>query len=61
MYLDALALAHRGLLNEDQLANFKAKVGYKTLVFNLLGLHALFRKSWDKIASRTGVQLGELR
>ena len=60
MYLDAVALAHRGLFNGDRLADFKAKVGYKNLVFDLIGLHALFRESWDKIASRTGVQLGEL-
>ena len=60
MYLDAVALAHRGLLNGDRLADFKAKVGYKNLATDLLGLSALFREGWDKIASRTGVQLGEL-
>lgn len=60
LYLDAVALAHRGLLDGDRLADFKAKVGYKNLVFDLLGLHALFRESWDKIASRTGVQLADL-
>ncbi len=60
MYLDALALAHRGLINGDRIAEFKANVGYKNLAFDLLGLASLLRENWDKIASRTGVQLAEL-
>jgi len=60
MYLDAMALAHRGLISAARLADFKAKVGYKNLAFDLLGLNRLLREGWDKVASRTGIQLGEL-
>ena len=60
MYLDAVALAHRGLINGDRMAEFKTNVGYKNLAFDLLGLATLLRENWDKIASRTGIQISEL-
>lgn len=60
MYLDAVALAHRGLINGDRMAEFKTNVGYKNLAFDLLGLATLLRENWDKIASRTGIQMSEL-
>lgn len=60
MYLDAVALAHRGLLNGDRIAEFKANVGYKNLAFDLLGLGTLLRENWDQIAARTAIQLSEL-
>jgi len=60
MYLDAVALAHRGLISGDRLSDFKDGTGYKNLAFDLLGLSSLLRDNWDKIASRTGIQLSEL-
>lgn len=60
MYLDAVALAHRGLIGGDRIAEFKGSVGYKNLAFDLLGLATLLRENWDKIGSRTGLQLSEL-
>ncbi|HYP97392.1 MAG TPA: hypothetical protein VER96_01875 [Polyangiaceae bacterium] len=60
MYLDAVALAHRGLISGDRISEFKANVGYKNLAFDLLGLATLLRENWDRIATRTGVQLSEL-
>lgn len=60
MYHDAVALAHRSLISGDRIAELKARVGYKNLAFDLLGLATLLRESWDKIASRTGIQLSEL-
>jgi hypothetical protein len=60
MYQDALALAHRGLIGGDRIAEFKANVGYKNLAFDLLGLATLLRENWDKIASKTAVQLSEI-
>jgi len=60
MYLDAVALARRGLISGEQITGFKANVGYKNLAADLLGLDALLRANWHKIASRTGVQLTEL-
>jgi len=60
MYHDAVALAHRGLINGEPIVDFKTNVGYKNLAFDLLGLASLLRDNWEKIAARTGVQLSEL-
>ena len=60
MYLDAVALAHRGVIAGDRIAEFKTRVGYKNLARDLLGLHELFRANWDKVACRTGIQLSEI-
>ena len=55
-----VALAHRGLIGGDRIADFKSHVGYKNLAFDLLGLASLLRDNWEKIATRTGVQVSEL-
>ena len=61
MYHDAVALAYRGLISAERLSEFKANVGYKGLAANLLGLAHLLRSNWDRIASKTALQLGELQ
>jgi hypothetical protein len=60
MYHDAVALALRGLISGDRIADFKTNVGYKNLALDLLGLVKLLRDSWGKIAARTGIKLSEL-
>lgn len=60
MYSDALALVKRGLLSGERLSEFKANVGYKNLAFDLLGLVAVFRGAWDKVASKTALTVAEL-
>lgn len=60
LYLDSLVLSKRNLISGDRLADFKANSGYKNIAFDLLGLVALLRGSWDKISSKTGLQLSEL-
>jgi hypothetical protein len=60
IYSDAVALSNRGLINGDKLSSFKANVGYKNLAFDLLGLAALLRGTWDTIASKTALQSSEL-
>jgi len=60
MYLDAVALANRGMISGERIGSFKANVGYKNIAFDLLGLAEVLRESWDKIASRTGIQPSEL-
>jgi len=60
MYHDATALAFRGLICGDQIANFKTNVGYRNLAFDLLGMVNLLRDSWEKIACRTSIDLSEL-
>ena len=59
MYLDAVALAHRGLIGGDRIAEFKGNVGDKNLASDLLRLATLLRENWDKIVSRTGLQPSE--
>jgi len=61
MYHDAVALAYRGLISGERLAEFKANVGYKGLAANLLGLAHLLRTNWDAISSKTALQSSELQ
>jgi hypothetical protein len=60
MYSDAQALVKRGLLSGERLNEFKTNVGYKNLAFDLLGLVAVFRGAWDKVASKTALTAAEL-
>jgi hypothetical protein len=60
LYSDAVALVNRGLLNGDRLIEFKTAVGYKNLAFDLMGLAALLRGSWDQIVGKSALQLAEL-
>lgn len=60
LHRDATALAGRGLINGDRIADFKSNVGYKNLTYDLLGLANVLRASWNKIASKTAIQLSEL-
>jgi hypothetical protein len=60
LYLDALALAQRGLISGDRIAEFKANIGYKNLAFDLMALAGLLRSNWATISGRTGLLLSEL-
>jgi hypothetical protein len=60
LYKDAVALAGRGLINGDRVRDFKAKVGYKNITYDLLGLVAVLRENWARISSRTAIQAHEL-
>jgi len=60
MYSDAVALAHRGLISGERIAEFRGNVGYKNLAFDLLGLATLLRENWDTIASRSAIVSSEL-
>jgi hypothetical protein len=60
LHSDAVALSNRGLINGDRLTKLKTAVGYKNLAFDLVGLAALLRASWDQIAGKTALQLTEL-
>jgi len=60
LYSDAIALSNRGIIGADKLGDFKANVGYQNLAFDLLGLASVLRLNWDKIVSKTAVQLAEL-
>jgi hypothetical protein len=60
LYSDALALAHRGLINGEPLKDFKTAPGYKNLAEDLVGLSALLRRSWEKIGARTMITIAEL-
>jgi hypothetical protein len=60
LYTDAVALAGRGLISGDRIGDFKANVGYKNITFDLIGLASLLKQNWDKISSRTAIQMSEL-
>jgi len=60
IYHDAIALARRGLINANPIADFKTNVGYRKLALDLLGMVKLLRDSWEKIAFRTAIELSEL-
>jgi hypothetical protein len=60
LYADAVALATRNLISGDRIGEFKAKVGYKNLAFDLMALAGVFRGSWDKISGKTAITTDDL-
>lgn len=60
LYLDALALANRGLINGEPLKDLRTAFGYRHLAEDLVSLSSLLRRSWDKIGARTMVTMAEL-
>lgn len=57
---DASALAARGLVNGQRLAEIRGATGYLDLAFDLSTLAALMRETWSTISQQTGVKLAEL-
>ncbi|MET0795444.1 MAG: hypothetical protein ABW061_28255 [Polyangiaceae bacterium] len=60
LYMDALALASRGIISGDRIAAFKGNNGYKNIAFDVLGLASLLRQNWEKISGKTALELSEL-
>jgi hypothetical protein len=60
LYTDAVALAGRGIISGERIGDFKANVGYKNITYDLVGLAALLKENWDKISSKTAIQMSEL-
>jgi len=60
MYQDLVALAHRDLIRAQHVTVFKGNRGYRNMAFDLLGMSQLLRQEWEKVVSKSGVQLSEL-
>lgn len=60
LYTDAVALAGRGLIGGDRIAELKANVGYKNLAFDLMALAGILRAGWDKISTKTAITEDDL-
>lgn len=57
---DATALVQRGFLDGNRLKELRGSKGYKNLTFDLQLLAAWFRENFEKVASKSGIQLDEL-
>jgi hypothetical protein len=57
---DAMALAKRRLLDQEQIIKLRGGAGYKSLAFEVASLIGLFREHWVHIEKRTAIQLEEL-
>ena len=57
---DATALARRGVLDGQLVANFRSGVGYRAVVRDLMGLTALLRDAWDTVSRLTALEESEL-
>ena len=60
LYMDAIALGHRRLLDQNRLARLRSNAGYKNIAFDVLGLVALLREHWAVIQDKTAVRYHEL-
>ncbi|WP_437747018.1 hypothetical protein WMF39_19545 [Sorangium sp. So ce1504] len=58
---DAEALARRGLLDADTVAEIRAGQGYIDTANDLVALSALFTASWSEVAGRTAATEEEVR
>jgi hypothetical protein len=57
---DAMALAHRGLIDPARLAVFKGLIGYKNVAFELVDYVTLLRDVWPTIQGKTAITESEL-
>jgi len=57
---DTQALVRRGLVQAQQVAEYKGLSGYKNVAFELLGLVGVLRHHWPTIGTRTAIEVAEL-
>ena len=60
LILDADSLVARGFLPKERLAGFRDLRSYQGTLQSLLGLIAVFRKSWSEVAAHTPVAVADL-
>jgi hypothetical protein len=60
LILDADSLVVRGFLPKERLASFRDLRSYQGTLQSLLGLIAVFRKSWSELEAHTPVRVGDL-
>ena len=59
--LNAVTLAHHGLIAPETVATFKGLVGYKNVGFDLVRLADLMRDSWSNIQGKTALTKQEVQ
>jgi hypothetical protein len=60
LLIAAEALAHRGLLNADDIAKIRKGGGNADVANDLVALSSLFSKDWSKVSSKTAVERHEI-
>jgi hypothetical protein len=60
LHTDALALAHRGLIDPDGFKGIQGLVGYKNVGFDLIDWAILMQNSWQKIEGKTALTAAEV-
>ena len=60
MLRDAHALAERGYLGADHLADFKGTTGFRDLAYDLIGLSSLLLAAWPTIEGHTALPRTDL-
>ena len=60
LHTDVMALAARGLISSEPLADLKGPNGYRNVSFDLESIAALLRDNWKDIEDKTAVTIDEL-
>ncbi|MEN9581964.1 MAG: hypothetical protein RJA70_4973 [Pseudomonadota bacterium] len=60
LHTDALALAKRGLLQDERVAKLRSGLGHKSVAIDVVGLVQLFRKRFAALQGRMAVTEAEL-
>ena len=60
LHTDVMALAARGLISSEPLADLKGPNGYRNVSFDLESIAALLRDNWKDIEDKTAVTVDEL-
>jgi len=60
LFADVQALAHRQLIDGEEIREVKTAVGYKALAMDLQLLSNAMHRKWDVVQSKTAVQLPEI-
>ena len=58
---DATALAYRGLIDSESVAQFKGLTGYKNVAFDLIDWANLLRDCWSTIQGKTALTAQEIQ
>ncbi len=60
LFIDATALARRGLIDGAVLAELRGPVGHRNLAFDLSALSSLLRENWVRLQGKTAVTPEEI-
>lgn len=60
LLVGAAALAHRGLVDADRVAEIRSGTGHIDMANDLVALAALYLEAWDSVKDKTAVELAEV-